>query len=276
MPELPEVETVRRQMEKELRGKKIAAVGVRFGGRVFPSAGELVKAATGASFKSIGRRAKLLLVNLSNGWSIVVHLKMTGKFLLMKKGTKPSKHDHVVFRLAGGQVLFFQDIRKFGFLKLFKTSELEEKVFDKEGYGPEPLDPSFDFRKFKLCLTAHPKKKVKPLLMEQSCIAGIGNIYADEACWHGKVHPERRIATLSDKELKGIYDGALGSMRESLKRQGTSSDNFADLYGSKGENAPHLNTYGREGEKCRRKDGGIIKKIWIGARSAHFCPKCQK
>jgi formamidopyrimidine-DNA glycosylase len=283
MPELPEVETVRRQMEKELKGAMIRGVLIRFGGRIFPSAKELVKAATGASFRGFGRRAKLLLLHLSNGWSIVVHLKMTGKFLLKPSSAALGKHDHLVIQFEAvaskwitGRQLIFQDIRKFGFLKLFRTDELEVKVFDKEGYGPEPLDPAFDFRKFRLCLTAHPKKKVKPLLMDQTCIAGIGNIYADEACWHGRVHPERRVGALSEAELKGVFKGAIGSLKTALVHQGSSADNFMDLYGQEGGNVPYLKVYGREGEKCRRKDGGTIKKIWIGSRGAHFCPICQK
>jgi len=275
MPELPEVETVRRQMEKELMGSKILGVKARFGGRIFPSSAALAEAAAGASFKGFGRRAKLLLLHLSNGWTIVTHLKMTGRFLLAPAGYEPKKHDHIVFRLPKGS-LVFNDVRKFGYLKLFRTGELEEKVFDKEGYGPEPLAPSFTFEKFRACLTARPKKKIKPLLMEQSCIAGIGNIYADEACWYGRTRPTRMVGTLSEVELKGIYRGALKSMKDSLDRRGSSAEDFMDLYGKEGDNVPHLRVYGREGEKCRRGDGGRVKKIRIGSRGAHFCPKCQK
>ncbi len=263
-------------MEKELKGAKIRKIDVRFGGRIFPSAAALEKAAAGTSIASVGRRAKLLLINLSNGWTIVAHLKMTGRFLLVPKGVEPSKHDHVVFVLSGGRRVFFQDYRKFGFLKLFRTDELEKELFDKMGYGPEPLEKSFTFKKFRMCVTAHPNKKIKPLLMDQTCIAGIGNIYADEACWYGKVRPERKVSTLTDAELKGIYKGAITSMKASLKRQGTSADNFMDLYGQEGHNVPYLNVYGRDGEKCRRKDGGVIKKIWVAQRGTHYCPKCQK
>lgn len=276
MPELPEVETIRRQMERALKGRKISGVEVRFAGRLNVPAEEFARKISGAAFKAFGRRAKLLLLHLSNGWTIVAHLKMTGGFLLKPKAAKPGKHDHVIFHLSDGRQLWFEDQRKFGFLKLFKTGELEEKVFAKEGYGPEPLDPSFTFRRFKMCVTGRAKKKIKPLLMEQTCIAGIGNIYADEACWYGKVHPERRISTLSESELRGVYRGALQSMRQALKHRGSSADNYADLYGEEGGYVPHLKVYGREGEKCRRGDGGVVKKIRINSRGAHFCPKCQK
>jgi formamidopyrimidine-DNA glycosylase len=274
MPELPEVETLRRQMEKALVGRRIKAVEVRFGGKISPSPKALALAATGATFKGFGRRAKLLLSHLSNGWTIVTHLKMTGSYLLKKAGETPTKHVHVVFRLDKGQDLWFEDVRKFGFLKLVKTADLERDVFDKEGYGPEPLDPSFTFARFKMCVTGRPSKKIKPLLMEQGCIAGIGNIYADEACWYGKVHPERTVASLTEKELKGVYDGALKSLRDSVKRLGSSADDYRDLYGEEGGNVPHLNVYGRDGERCRRC-GTVIRKMWVAQRGAHFCPTCQ-
>lgn len=274
MPELPEVETLRRQMEKALVGRKILAVDVHFGGRIRPSS-KALESIVGARFKTFGRRAKLLLMHLSNGLSIVTHLKMTGSYLLKKAGETPTKHAHVVFHLDKKEDLWFEDVRKFGFLKVLKTADVEKEIFDKEGYGPEPLDPSFTFARFKMCVTGRTSKKIKPLLMEQSCIAGIGNIYADEACWYGKVHPERTVGSLSEKELKGVYDGALKSLRESVKRLGSSSDNYRDLYGEKGGNVPHLWVYGREGKACRRC-GAKLKKIWVAQRGAVYCPTCQK
>jgi formamidopyrimidine-DNA glycosylase len=156
-----------------------------------------------------------------------------------------------------------------------KTDDLEKEIFDKEGYGPEPLDPSFTFARFRMCMTGRPAKKIKPLLMEQTCIAGIGNIYADEACWYGKVHPERTVGSLSETELKGVYRGAIKALKDSVERQGSSADNFVDLYGREGKNVPHLKVYGREGEKCRRC-GTPLKKIWVAQRGATYCPSCQK
>lgn len=275
MPELPEVETLRRQLEGALKGRRITSVDVRFGGRIRPSASALVKAATGASFKAFGRRAKLLLSNLSNGWTIVTHLKMTGSYLVKPAGTPPTKHVHVVFHLDKKEDLWFEDVRKFGYLKVLKTADLEKEIFDKEGYGPEPLDPSFTFAKFKMCVTSRPHKKIKPLLMEQGCIAGIGNIYADEAVWYGKVHPERTVGSLSETELKGVYKGAIKALKDSVARQGSSADNFVDLYGKEGGNVPHLNVYGREGKKCKRC-GTPLKKIWVAQRGAVYCPTCQR
>jgi formamidopyrimidine-DNA glycosylase len=126
-----------------------------------------------------------------------------------------------------------------------------------------------------MCVTSRPGKKTKPLLMEQSCIAGIGNIYADEACWYGKVHPERTVGSLSEKELKGVYKGAILALRNSVKRLGSSADNYRDLDGKEGGNVPYLWAYGRDGEPCRRC-GTKLKKTWVAQRGAHYCPTCQK
>jgi formamidopyrimidine-DNA glycosylase len=276
MPELPEVETIRRQLEKELKGKKIAGVDVRFAGRLNVSADEFKKAVGGASVVSVGRRAKLLLLHLSHGITLAVHLKMTGRFLLMPAGSAPTKHTHLVFRIGGGDLLFFEDTRKFGYVKVLRTVELEEKIFAKEGYGPEPLDPSFTFRKFAMCVRGRGPKRIKPMLMSQTCIAGVGNIYADEACWLAKVRPTRRIDALKETELRALFDGVRKSMAESLRHRGTSADSYLDLYGRKGTYVPLLKVYGRQGEKCRRGDGGVIKKIRLAGRGAHFCPVCQK
>ena len=275
MPELPEVETIKNQMERALKGKKISGVEVHYAGRLNVTKKVFIDSIVGSRFKKFERRAKLLLIHLSNGFSIVVHLKMTGSFLLVKQKEKPGKHVHVIFELSGGDRLFFKDIRKFGFMKLIKTSELDEKVFDKQNYGPEPLDPSFTFKKFKMCVTGRPNKKIKPLLMDQTCIAGIGNIYADESLWYAKVMPDRAVSSLKETELKGVYQGAIRSLKASIKRRGTSSDNYLDLYGKKGTNVSYLKVYGRGGQECKRC-GSDIKKVKMNQRGTHFCPKCQK
>lgn len=275
MPELPEVETIRRQMDRALKGVKIRDVEVRFGRCLNVPSKTFVARVRGAKFKEIGRRAKLLLVGLSNDWTIVTHLKMTGKFLLKDKSSTPGKHTHIIFHLASGRQLFFDDVRKFGYLKLVRTDELGEKIFAKEDYGPEPLERGFTFQKFQDCIRKRSRKKIKPLLMEPTCIAGIGNIYADEACWFAKVRPTRKVASLSEKELNGLYRGLLSALTSALQYRGTSADNYRDLYDVEGENVSHLKAYGRGGEPCRRCRTPI-KKIRIGSRSAHYCPKCQR
>ena len=275
MPELPEVETIRRQLEKEVVGRKILSVDVRFGGRLNVRPAAFVAGVSGATLTAAGRRAKLLRLDLSNGNSLIVHLKMTGRFLLVPAGTRPTTHTHVVFRLSGGQELHFEDVRKFGYMRLFPTADLEREVYDKEGYGPEPLDPSFTAERFALCVRGRSKKRIKPLLMEQTCIAGIGNIYADESLWRAGIRPQRRASSLSDGDLRRLHEGVQESLRGSLAVRGTSADTYVDLYGKKGENVGRLNVYGREGEPCPRC-GGPVKKIAFAGRGTHFCPACQK
>lgn len=275
MPELPEVETVRRQLEKEVVGRTIKGAVVRYGGRLNVKPAAFVAAVKGTKIVSAGRRAKLLMIGLSNGNTLVTHLKMTGHYLLVPSGTTPGKHVHLVFSLSGGQDLHFEDVRKFGYVRLYRTDEVQRLIDEKEGYGPEPLDPSFTAEKFSMCVRGRAKKRIKPLLMEQTCIAGIGNIYADESLWRARVRPQRRVQTLSSEELRRLHAGIRSSLTESLKRQGTSADNFVDLYGSRGKNVPNLAVYGRGGKACKRC-GGTIKKITFAGRGTHFCPKCQK
>lgn len=273
MPELPEVETIRRQMEKALVGRRIESVTVRYAGRIAPKAAAFVKRIERARIIAAGRRAKLLLIRLSNGETVVAHLKMTGRFLLVPKGATPSRHTHVIFSLSGGKDLHFEDTRKFGYLRVHKTADLERDVFVK--YGPEPLDPSFTAAKFAMCVRGRPRKPIKPLLMEQSCIAGVGNIYADEALWRAGLDPRRKVASLSNDELARLHDGVQESLRQSLRLRGTSADDYVDLHGKKGKNVARLNVYGRGGEPCPRC-ARPLRKIAFAGRGTHFCPACQR
>lgn len=274
MPELPEVETIRRQLEKEVVGRRIKAVEVRFAGRLNVSAREFVRRTAGARIVSAGRRAKLLLLGLSNGETLASHLKMTGKFLLMPAVAEATKHDHVVFRLNGGKALFFRDVRKFGYLRIFKTAQLAKEVFEKEGYGPEPLEKSFTARRLGECLSGKGAKRIKPRLMSQTCIAGIGNIYADESLWRSGIRPDRKVSSLKLAELKSLHRAIVASLRASVARRGTSADDFLDLYGKRGDNAALLKAYGRVGKPCLRCRKPI-RKIRFAGRGTHFCATCQ-
>ncbi|OGL72797.1 DNA-formamidopyrimidine glycosylase [Candidatus Uhrbacteria bacterium RIFCSPHIGHO2_02_FULL_60_10] len=274
MPELPEVETIRRQLEKEIVGSRVAAVTVRFGKRLKPSAAAVKRAAAGGKILSVGRRAKLLLINLDTGWTLAAHLKMTGKFLINAPGTEPGKHTHLIFDLADGRRLFFNDVRKFGYLRAVRTERLEKEVFAEAGYGPEPLARDFTAERLAACIRPRPGKPIKPLLMDQTCVAGIGNIYADEACWLAGIRPDRRVKTLTESETRRLHRGIVDCLRRSVRLRGTSADDYADLYGQPGRNQLKLEVYGREGERCRRC-GGTVKKIRLGGRAAHYCPGCQ-
>ncbi|OGL72260.1 DNA-formamidopyrimidine glycosylase [Candidatus Uhrbacteria bacterium RIFCSPHIGHO2_12_FULL_57_11] len=274
MPELPEVETIRLQLQKNVVGKKITDVRVVSGRKLNLSPAQFIRAVRGATIKGARRRAKLLLINLGNGWTMVIHLKMTGRVLLEKDGTAVSKHAFVVFKLSGGKQLVWEDVRKFGFLKLVKTSKLDD-LWKKQGFGPEPLDSSFTPQVLAACLARHKGKRIKPLIMEQTCIAGLGNIYAAEVLWFAGVHPNRATGKIRDAEVKKMYDGIRKILPRAIDYRGSSADSYLDLFGKPGEFVPRLSVYDRDGKPCLRRDGGIIKKIRTGGRGTYYCSVCQ-
>jgi formamidopyrimidine-DNA glycosylase len=282
MPELPEVETIRRQLQRHVVGKKIVDVRVLFAKKLNVSAATLVAKTKGVTIRSVERRAKLLLINLSNGYTLAIHLKMTGRVLLRKAGETPNKYAFVVFKLSGGPAgggvnhqLVWEDMRRFGFLKLFDEKGLERYLAE-QGYGPEPLERSFSTQVMGACLMSHPGKKVKQLLMEQTCIAGIGNIYAVEALWYARINPQRAAGKLTARELKDLHDGVQKILKSSIVNRGTSADAYVDLFGKEGTFVPKLKVYDRAGERCSRQDGGIIRKMTLGGRGTYWCPVCQK
>lgn len=288
MPELPEVETIRRQLEKEIKDATIKNIVVRNVKPFNVSAKKFIAAVRGAKIKEVGRRAKLLLLYLTpsavssptpaghiRGSSVLLfHLKMTGRMLLAAKNEPPTKHTHVVFELSGTRNLFFEDYRKFGFIKLLEEKDLE-KYLESQGYGPEPLSAKFNYKILKECLLAHKNKKIKQILMEQACIAGIGNIYAAEICFYAGVRPDRKIVDINEAEFKKIFDGTKKILKSAIVSRGTSADAYVDAYGKQGEFVPKLKVYGREGKKCIRC-GGVIRKEKLAGRGTYWCPKCQK
>jgi formamidopyrimidine-DNA glycosylase len=275
MPELPEVETIRRQLEKAVVGKKIVSTEVLSSKRLNVSAEALKKGTIGAKIVAVRRRAKLLMIDLSNSRSIAIHLKMTGRVLIMNKKAPPFKHTFVIFRLSGGDQIMWEDYRRFGYLKLFQQTELDNYVA-KQKYGPEPLLASFDLPTMSACLLKKPRTKIKQLLMDQNCIAGIGNIYAAEALWFARVRPDRPSGKMSKKEYADLWKGVRKVMNESIKNRGTSADSYIDAKGEAGTNVKNLKVYGREGKPCLRHDGGAIKKTKLAGRGTFWCPNCQK
>lgn len=243
MPELPEVETIRRQLAKRLIGKKLngqPVIGVR-------------------------RRGKILIVDLKNGSSLVFHLKITGQLIL---NGKPSPRTRKVFYFTDNTRLVFNDAWKWGWWKKVRsTKQIENRL------GPEALE--IDLPTFKHNLKKHPSSKIKPLLMNQKFIAGIGNIYSDEILFAAKINPSRKAETLSDKEIRRISQNIKRVLEEAVRRRGTTVKDYLDAYGRQGGYAARLKVYGREREKCARCKT-FIQKIKLAGRSAHFCPKCQK
>jgi len=241
MPELPEVETIRRQLSQKIVGKRL----------------------NGQKIVGVRRRAKILIIDFNDGTSLIFHLKLTGQLIF---NGKPSQHTRKVFNFDDGSQLIFNDARKFGWWKKVKETKKIEKEF-----GPEALE--IDLKIFKTLLTKRPKAKIKPLLMDQKFIAGIGNIYSDEILFAAKVAPLRLVKTLTDREIKEIFQNIKKILKAAIRHQGSSVEYYLDACGEKGNYAKYHKVYHRE--KCSLC-GTKIKKIKIGGRSAHYCPNCQR
>lgn len=240
MPELPEVETIKNQLGQLIIGKKIADVKVLLPKIVKLPTSKFKKAIIGAKIKRINRRAKILAIELNNGWTMLVHLKMTGQLIFTPTlRAIENKYTHVVFKFSGKSQLIFNDLRQFGYIKLVKTLELGD-FFIKEGTGPEPLEKDFTLADFKALLTKRPNTKIKQFLMDPKNIAGIGNIYADEILFFAGVHPLRQVKKIEKGEAKKIFKGIKDILRLAIKLRGTSSNDYLDAYGQAGKFATKL------------------------------------
>ncbi|HHF98091.1 MAG TPA: DNA-formamidopyrimidine glycosylase [Candidatus Aerophobetes bacterium] len=274
MPELPEVETIRQDMINRVKGKRIVKVEVRNEKNIrFPSPQEFKKRIEGRIIEDIKRRGKYLLVALDSGDFLVFHLKLTGRLLFFSEKEKEPDYVRIVFFFEDKTRLFFADIRGFADVHLLTREEMESLPAIKE-MGPEPLSPDFTLDEFKKRIKSK-KGRIKPLLMDQKVIAGIGNIYSQESLYRAKVHPEKNASKLTDKEIEAIYKSLLEVLEEAIKYRGSSVDAYLDLEGKEGGYVPHLKVYGREGERCLRC-GAPIKKKKIGGRGTYFCDNCQK
>jgi formamidopyrimidine-DNA glycosylase len=243
MPELPEVETIRVQLAKKIIGKII------FGQKIV----------------GLRRRAKILIIDLANGQSLIFHLKMTGQLIY---NGKPSPYTRKVFNFTDGSKLIFNDVRKFGWWKKAKNvTDLENQ------FGPEPL--LISLLDFQSLFSRKSRTKIKSFLMNQKVIAGIGNIYSDEILYAAKINPVRQANSLSAAEIRLVFQQMKRILALAIRLKGSSTRDYLDAYGEKGSFAKLHKVYGREGQKCSRCHG-IIKRIKIGGRSAHFCPNCQK
>ncbi|MDD5121078.1 MAG: DNA-formamidopyrimidine glycosylase [Patescibacteria group bacterium] len=280
MPELPEVETIKTQLNKKIRDKKIKLVEIHLG-KILQGVSEekFKKIVTDKKIKNIERRAKLIIINLSGGFSIVVHLKMTGQLLYFKnqqtfENYQNKKGAHFVYNFTDGSLIAHLDTRQFGYVKILKTKDLDN-LFKKEAFGPEPLAKNFTLKVFKNLLTKRPRTKIKPLLMDQAFIAGVGNIYAQEACWAAKIFPTRTAQSLTSQEVRALYLNLIKILCLAVSCRGSSVDNYLDTEGKQGEYVPRLKVYNREGERCYRGDG-VVKKMTLAGRGTYYCPNCQK
>jgi formamidopyrimidine-DNA glycosylase len=287
MPELPEVETIKEELKRKIVGLELTGVEVR-APKLFQWDCLSQKDLIGAKIKNIWRRAKVIVFELSGGKSLITHLKLTGQLIYQDKKTRiagghpipplnfpvPNKTTHIIFSFTNGGRLYFNDLRKFGWVKFLPTSRVAT-LKEMAEFGPEPFDPSFTLGVFKERLGKHQREQIKPLLMDQKFIAGIGNIYSDEALWLAKIHPLRRVSTLTDGKISALYEAIRESLEKAIKLGGASRHAFARTAGEAGLYLSYANAYHMTGKPCKRCKTPI-KRIKIGGRSAHFCPKCQK
>lgn len=270
VPELPEVETIKRQLHERLAGKTVREVHIFKTGREFPQKKRFVDRILGKKIKAVDRRAKVLIFRFTDGTAIIGHLKMTGKFLFVPKDARPEKHDRILFVLTGGEGVMWSDIRQFGYLKILSADELAETL---SSYGPEPLQTSFPELADRLL---SPKtRKIKAALLNQEVIAGVGNIYADEACHRAGIRPTRRLGTLTAEDRLRVVKEVVKVLTESLAQKGTSANDYVDTNGTRGGFLSLLKVYGRVGEPCLTCKRPITK-IVLGGRGTHYCGACQK
>jgi formamidopyrimidine-DNA glycosylase len=298
MPELPEVESIKLQLQKflvglprggALRGHKIIGVEIKYK-KCF--AGD-PRNVIGGKISGVRRFGKALSIDLSNGYSIVIHIKMTGQLIYrgpnLKKSGKLSskvsgglggKHTHVIFTLNKGGVLYYNDMRKFGWIKIVKSDKRKEISF-MDKLGPEilidknyPPENELLLKDFNTVVQST-GRAIKTLLMDQNKIAGVGNIYANDALWLAKIHPEKKSNELSDNEVAELFKAVKKVLKDGLKYHGASENSFVTPDGMEGKYQQHFLIYGRAGEKCKRCKSGIIKKIKVGGRGTYFCPVCQ-
>lgn len=276
MPELPEVETVRRDLEEHIKGLSFTGVDVGLPKMVQGVGIDGLRCGvTGSMLLDIGRRGKILLLKLSTGYTLMIHLKMSGQLLYLDPDDPLQKWTHVVFHLSNGNQLRFRDQRQFGYVKLKPTDSLpSDPVLSK--LGPEPLDDVFTVDVLRGRLKRRPSGKLKVLLLDQSFIAGIGNIYADEILHYAYLRPTRRARTLSKKDTELLLEGIKRILESAITSRGSSFQQFVDLAGKKGEYVDFHQVYHREGLPCLRNDGGVIKRIKLAGRSTFYCPVCQK
>ncbi len=278
MPELPEVETIRRVLDEVLPGLRIREVLVRREKMLRgQSCDRFKEGLMGKSIVGVDRRGKFLLTRLDSG-SLLLHLGMSGRIIVHGKDEKsdvpplelPDKHTHLILKLSGGRYLYFHDPRMFGRFQLL-AAEDEARLLDR--LGPEPLGREFSIDYFRRALERR-KVPVKALLLEQRLVSGIGNIYADEALFRAGIDPHTAGCQLKPDEISRLRAAVRSVLRKAVKRKGTSISDYVDPRNRRGTFQQCLEVYGREGRSCRRC-GCSIRKDVVAQRGTHWCPRCQ-
>ena len=293
MPELPEVETIRLGLRKVILNKKITNFEVR-DLKVVQFAPEQI---IGSRIEEIERRAKILIFKLDNKKSILTHLKMTGQliweecsgekdFCLKKSRVSgghpsadwvnklPSAHTRAIFGFEDESVLFFNDLRRFGYMKLYETSELDQ-LTELKKLGPEPFGDKFTTQYLEERAKKVPNRKVKQFITDQEIISGVGNIYVDEALFEAGISPLRAVSEITTIEWGKIRESIRRALERGIKYGGSSEDTYVDAFGNAGTMSAHMKVYRRTGLPCENNCGGEVKRIVLGGRGTHYCPNCQ-
>ena len=273
MPELPEVEIIRRQLQKELTGARIASCEVGLLRLVtHPTPLGYRRGLKGRRIEGIGRRGKYLIFALDGERELVVHLGMTGSLVLARPGEERPRHTHVVFHLEDGRDLLFVDPRTFGETALLRKGD-RRPLRGLHAMGPEPLEDCFSCEALEDSLRG--RCRVKSALLDQSRIAGIGNIYADETLHRAGVNPLRRLDELDRGDVESIHSALREVLSEAISRGGSSVSDYVDLRGERGSFQQSHRVYRREGERCPAC-GATIRRETVSGRSTYFCPACQR
>jgi formamidopyrimidine-DNA glycosylase len=285
MPELPEVETIRRDLTKQVINKKIKKVIIKKSRLVKNPDNFFIKTLVGNKISKIDRIGKLIIFVMKNNLYLLTHLKMTGQLIYIKKKSQtvgghsftsdkmdyPNQYTYIIIEFADDSNLYFNDIRTFGYMQIVNEREL---VVIKERFGIEPLTRNFTISNWEK-LFQNRKTNLKALLLNQQLIAGIGNIYADEICFAVKVRPTRKVNKLTNKEIQELFRQTKKIIQQAIAKRGTTFNNYVDTFGRSGNFLKYLQVYGRGQDKCKSCKINI-RKIKLAGRGTHFCPHCQK
>ncbi len=286
MPELPEVETVRSGLHALIIGRIITAE-THDTAKGFPNASDAVsRFLIGATVIDVRRRAKVLLIDLATDYTLVIHLKMTGQLVFRGEenfgaghpndsliGELPDRSTRVTLTFADGAHLYFNDQRKFGWMRLLPTMMVMDLPFMQK-VGPEPLEADFTAEQFADRFTRRAKTSIKAALLDQSVVAGVGNIYADESLWGAKIHPKRLVKTVTPAEFEALYTDLRAVMNLAIEKGGSTDKNYVNAEGKRGSYMDFASVFRREGLLCPRCGTEIIKFKAAG-RGTHICPQCQ-
>ena len=288
MPELPEVETVRAGLQQLLPGLIVATVEYDTP-KSFPNPPvDVQQFLVGASVVTIKRLAKVLMIELSSDYTLITHLKMTGQLVFRGDyerfgaghpnaslvGDLPDKSTRVTLTFADGSKLFFNDQRKFGWMKLVPSAAVAEMPFMQK-VGPEPLDASFTWEVLSSRLQRRRNTGIKAALLDQTVIAGVGNIYADESLWGARIHPSTLVRDLTEQDFQHLHRALVDVLRLSISKGGSTDRNYVDAKGHRGSYLTFANVFRRENQPCPRHPDTMILKLRVAGRGTHICPVCQ-